>query len=356
MYLFRTIFFCTNGVGLGHMSRCLSYARRLQSKASITFFSLASAIDIIENFGFEADYFVSHYWTCNTSSEWNRELAVRFGVMLERVQPDVVVFDGTWPFQGVMAACNAYGRPAFVWSNRGLHKERSSSVSVDESLFDLVIVPGELGASFSTESLASGRKKIIVPPVTILDDHELMSRCAARDELGLDAGGRYALFSLGAGNINDIGGVGTDLIGRLESEGFSIVWTRAPISMKDVELPPNVKPLSVYPLVRYLRAFDVFIGAAGYNTCCEVVQAGVPSLLIPNASTRLDDQARRASLVAEHAPVVVSDCQTPVQTAVAVKKLLAMMGQNVSHREVILMNGAALAAEQILALANRRGQ
>lgn len=350
----KFVFFCTNGVGLGHMSRCLSYARRLQSSASITFFSSASAIDIIKKFGFEADYFVSHYWTCNTSSEWNRELAVRFGVMLERVQPDVVVFDGTWPFQGFMAACNAYGRSALVWSNRGLHKERSSSVSVDESLFDLIIVPGELGACFGTESHPNGRKKITVPPVTILDDHELMSRRAARDELGLDAGGRYALLSLGAGNINDIGGVGADLIARLESEGFSIVWTRAPISMRDVELPPNAKPLSVYPLVRYLRAFDVFIGAAGYNTCCEVVQAGVPSLLIPNACTRLDDQARRASLVAEHAPVVVSDCQAPAESSAAVKDLLEMLGRSTSRTSSIPMNGAALAADEILALARRR--
>ena len=79
------------------------------------------------------------------------------------------------------------------------------------------------------------------------------------------------------------------------SRGFDVVWARAPITVDDIALPGNVTPISVYPLVRYLRAFDVFAGAAGYNTCCEVIQSGVPSLLVPNALVA-DDQARRAVL------------------------------------------------------------
>ena len=56
-------------------------------------------------------------------------------------QAKVVVFDGTWPFQGFLAACRAYRHPLkLVWSNRGLLKENGKNVPVDESLFDLIIV------------------------------------------------------------------------------------------------------------------------------------------------------------------------------------------------------------------------
>ena len=73
-------------------------------------FSLASAIEIIEEMGFSADYFVSPNWSCTSSADWNRELCFRLGLMLEHVRPEVIVFDGTWPYPGVMGACRAYGK------------------------------------------------------------------------------------------------------------------------------------------------------------------------------------------------------------------------------------------------------
>lgn len=336
------------------MNRCLSYARRLRSRVAVNFFSLASAIEIIEEMGFEADYYVSHYWSDNTSYDWNQELSVRFGMMLERVRPDVVVFDGTWPFQGFMAACKAYGNPALVWSNRGLLKTEVKPVPVDETAFDLIIVPGELGDSYHEEALQGGGKKIIVPPVTVLEDAELIARSAAREALGLNADGRFVLFSLGPGNLKDVSGIGDDLIRRFSAAGFQVVWARAPISVRDARLPEGVTSISVYPLVRYLKAFDAFVGAAGYNTCCEVVQAQVPSLLVPN-TLLVDDQLRRALLVAENAPAVVSACETDEESEWAVGRLLQIINDPQGRISNIAMNGAALAAEEILALASRRG-
>jgi len=58
-------------------------------------FSLASAIEIIEEMGFPADYFVSPNWSRTSSADWNRELCFRLGLMLEHVRPEVIVFDGT---------------------------------------------------------------------------------------------------------------------------------------------------------------------------------------------------------------------------------------------------------------------
>jgi hypothetical protein len=349
----RILFFNVNGSGMGHLNRCLAYARRLRGRAQPVFFSLASAVEIIEEMGFEADYFVSPYWSANSTFAWNSELAVRFGMMLERVRPDVIVFDGTWPFQGFLAACEAHGSPALAWSNRGLLKAGAKTVPVDEALFDLVIQPGELGACESESELAGGGKRLVVPPVCLLENDELLDRAAARSALGLAPDGRFALFALGPGNLKDVAGIGHGLIRVFEAAGFQVVWVRAPISVRDVELPPGVLPLSVYPLARYLRAFDAFVGAAGYNTCCELVQSGIPSLLVPNAELA-DDQVRRAHLVADAMPTVVSACETDQERNAAVDELLRMLATERKQRPEMPMNGAALAAEEILALAVER--
>lgn len=335
------------------MNRCLSYARQIENVAKPYFFSLASAMEIIESFGFEGEYFVSHYWTSNSTFDWNSELAVRFGLVLEHVKPDVVVFDGTWPFQGFLAACKAYGRPKMIWSNRGLLKDETTPVSVDRSVFDLVIQPGELGVLAAEAVNGEGGKHLIVPPVCLLKTEELLDREIAREALGLDPEGRYVLFSLGPGNLKDVSGIGYGLIQHFEAAGFMVIWARPPISVRDVELPAGVTPISVYPLARYMKAFDLFVGAAGYNTCCEVVQSQVPSLLVPNAELA-DDQTRRAHLVADYAPEVVSACDSYEKQALAVEQVLDLLAYPPVFKPTLPLNGAELAAQAILDLVGCR--
>lgn len=332
---------------MGHLSRCLSYARQLQGKAQIVFFSMASAINVIEEMGFAVDYFVSPNWSAVSSSEWNRELSYRLGLLLEGVQPAVIVFDGTWPYQGFMNACRGYGKAKMVWSHRELHQEDKAKVFPYEDEFDLIIKPGEVGDAFSIAAEGADSKRIHVPPVCILQEDELLGRKQAREELALTENGRYALFSLGAGNINDVEAIGTSLIQRLQAAGFEVIWADNPISVHEVDLPEGVQSVSVYPLVRYLHAFDVFIGAAGYNTCCEVVQAQVPALLVPNTQTKLDDQYRRANLIAEYAPVVVSECKSESEREMAIEKLLRLADNPGNNQRTASMNGAVLAAEAI---------
>lgn len=349
----RVLFFNVNGSGLGHMNRCLSYALQMQGLADPYFFSLASAMEIVESFGFEGDYFVSPYWSSNTTFDWNTELSIRFGMVLEHVRPDVVVFDGTWPFQGFLAACNAYGVPKMVWSNRGLLKEATEPVLVDRAAFDLVIQPGELCTLSAEASHEADAKHLKIPPVCLLNNEELLDQRVARDALGLESDGRYVLFSLGPGNLKDVSGIGYGLIRHFEAAGFRVVWARPPISVRDVELPSGVRAVAVYPLARYMKAFDVFVGAAGYNTCCEVVQSQVPSLLVPNAEL-VDDQIRRAHLVADYAPVVVSACDSDKKQTLAVKQVLALLAKPPQGKQILPMNGAEVAAQAILDLVDYR--
>lgn len=344
----RILFFNINGSGLGHLSRCLAYARRLQGRARSVFFSTAAAIEMIEDMGFEADYFVSEFWSRSHINAWNRELAVRFGLLLEELRPHAVVFDGTWPFHGFMDACDVCKVPVRVWSNRGLHKPDFEPVPVPETRFDLVISPGEIGTEFAIERPETPGRRIATPPVTLLRNEELLDRDAARKALALDRDGRHALLSLGPGNLKDVSGLAEALIPALREVGYQIAWARAPITVNDVPLPQHVIPISQFPLVRYLRAFDLFAGAAGYNTCMEIVQSGVPSLLVPNTLVA-DDQVRRAGMVARHAPVVVSGCETAAEIRTAIAQLLELTASNGPDQDIDL-GGAEHATDEILAL------
>jgi UDP:flavonoid glycosyltransferase YjiC (YdhE family) len=312
------------------------------------FFSLASAIEIIHDSGFEADYFVSRFWSRASGWAWDQQLALRLGMFFERVRPDVVVFDGTWPYRGLLHAAAAYGVPKLVWSNLVLYKSGVRAVPVPESRFDLVLRLGEIGSTLEIEREGPGTRKVLVPPVTLLEDEALLGRGAARDALGLDRDGRYALFSLGPGNLKDVSDIGRGLIDEMKTRGLEVVWAQAPISVKDVELPPDVKPLAVYPLVRFMRAFDVYIGAAGYNSCCEVLQAGIPALFVPNTLVS-DDQPRRAELMAKAAPAVVSPCETAFDRSQAIDRLLVLRSGR-TGRQPFDLGGAQYAADEIMAL------
>jgi UDP:flavonoid glycosyltransferase YjiC (YdhE family) len=343
------VLFNINGSGMGHLSTCLAYANRLRGRARPVFFSLASAIEMIHDMGFEADYFVSRFWSRATAWAWDQQLALRLGLLFERVRPEVVVFDGTWPYRGLLHAVEVYGVSKLVWSNLSLYKEGMRAVPVRESTFDLVIRLGEIGTAFNIDREGPPTRKVTIPPVTLLKDDELLGRDAARDALGLRRDGRYALFSLGPGNLKDVNSIGRGLIDEVKEGGYTVVWTRAPISVKDVDLPDDVVPIDAYPLVRFMRAFDVFVGAAGYNTCCEVLQSGVPTLFVPNTQVS-DDQTRRAAMVSRAALAVMSPCETSQQRAHAVEKLLALSAGTREKHCGFELSGAERAADEILAL------
>ena len=342
-----------NGNGMGHMSTCLAYANRLRGRARPVFFSLASAIEIINDMGFEADYLVSRFWSRAGSWAWDQELSQRLGMMFERVRPQAVVFDGTWPYRGLLHAATAYEVPRLVWSNLTLYKKDMHDVPVSEDNFDLVIKLGELGSSFSVDRESMPGRRVTIPPFTMLTDEEILNRDAARDALGLDRQGRYVLFSLGPGNLKDISGIGWGLTDELAHHGYTAFWVRAPISASDTPLPEGVIPITQYPLLRIMRAFDIFVSAAGYNTCAEVLQSRVPTLFVPNTQVA-DDQTARAHLVAQAVPAVVSPCETPGQRAEAVARLLATRTNVITDAPTIDLLGAERAADEILALINKR--
>nr|WP_301288446.1 glycosyltransferase [Natronospira proteinivora] len=346
------MFVNTNGAGLGHLNRCLAYARTLSSEVTPVFFTLSSAVDVIHDFGFDADYFVSHFWSASGSEAWNRELAYRMTLMLRAVRPVAVVFDGTIPFRGLVEACRQFDDIPFIWSRRGSNRPDARPVPVDEDFCDLLLEPGEIGDEYRVISEREDYRRVALEPVTLLAADELLSREAARTELGLAPDEQYALFSLGSGNQKDTREIASGLAAGLIERDVKAVWAQPPIAIREPLLPPQVERIRCYPLARYLRAFDLFVGAAGYNSCCELLLAGIPALLVPNRQLTTDDQLRRARHLATTLPVVVSDCEGPETRVRAIQDVLALSCADAGQYPSL--DGARQAAREIMQCVEKR--
>lgn len=341
------LFFPINGSGLGHLNRCLAYARHLPKDWRISFFSLSPVIEPLLKMGIEVEYFLSYFWTKNSSYFWNHELAIRLGMMLKHVCPDILVFDGTYPYQGLQWALDKYNHPIkCVWSYRGFIKSSEKNLNLNDEIFDLILQPGELDSITHFSQASSSPKAIVnIPPVTLFDREELLSREAARKLLNLSPEGKYILLSIASGNLKDIRELGHFLLSEVSNAGYEPVWLQSPLSIKPLDLPQGNRRLSIYPVAQYLKAFNGVIAAAGYNTCYEGAVTGLPTFFIPNEKL-VDDQRRRAQILVDHKLGVLCEREEKDSMRQKLSEFFSLMKNN-GEKPIAFQNGAKTASDLI---------
>ncbi|NED97160.1 glycosyl transferase [Phytoactinopolyspora alkaliphila] len=347
----RALFISSNGSGMGHLTRLLSYASRADTELEPYFLSLSQAAAVVETFGYQYEYLPSMTATGLAPGRWHAYFAATVSQAIERIRPSVVVFDGTWPYEGIPAVRQAFPDVRWVWSRRGMWKAgQGADRLVKSEWFDLVMEPGDFAASEDRGATAKAEAARL-GPVTLLDLDQLDDRATARAELGLDPDAPMALVSLGAGNINDTSGDVGASIAALWSLGVQVCVTRPEIAAgggghRDVHVVRR------FPLSRHYRAFDLAISACGYNSFHELLRFRVPTLFVPNRATALDDQEARARFAAEQG----LGHQLPAVTVDAAKPLLADLLSHGSDmlarlRELDPGNGAAEGAARVVRLA-----
>ncbi len=104
----------------------------------------------------------------------------------------------------------------------------------------------------------------------------------------------------------------------------------------------DVTPIAVYPFARFMRASDVFVGAAGYNTSCEALQSRVPNTQVA------DHQTRRDEMVAKVSSAVICLARRPSKEG-RVERLLALAGDRQAGRMTFDLSGTERAADEIFA-------
>ena len=356
----RVLLVTTNGSGVGHLMRLLSLARRAPAHIDPVFLTFSQGGKVVDDAGYLVEYLASRPISGARSVVWHPMLRERVNELIERYDARAVVFDGTWPYQGLLDAAADQPQTRLVWSRRAMWKPAVTNdvLDLETDRFDLIIEPGEFAAEEDRGATVARRDEAVrVGPITYLGLEELYSREQARAELGLDPDRPAALVNLGAGNINDLSSLLGRVVNRLAAEpDLQVCVTRSIIADRDQSLPANVRTISVYPLARYLHAFDLAVAASGYNSYHELLLAAVPTAFIPNLDTSSDDQAAR-SRFADRVGVGV-DVPEPTDAAIdrAARILLDPERRRRMHERAVarrLDNGAQAAMQALTEVMER---
>jgi UDP:flavonoid glycosyltransferase YjiC (YdhE family) len=291
----RVLFTTSNGTGLGHLTRSMAIARRLPDDVEPLFLTLSGAAPVVESMGFAVEYAPS-YATPGSGNDyrWSRRLRGRLRAAIAEAEPDLIVFDGTHPYEALLGALPADA--AAIWCRRALWKRGSSRVPLGRATaFDAVFEPGELAESEDRGPTVDLRDRVHrVGPIVLLDRDELLPRAEAEAALGLEPGRTNVLVNLGQGaDVREATArCLRALAGREDVQVAAL--SSAIAALDDAGLPEGVIELrATYPMSRYFAAFDASVAAAGYNAYHELIALGVPSLFVP-MHRETDDQAVRA--------------------------------------------------------------
>jgi UDP:flavonoid glycosyltransferase YjiC (YdhE family) len=351
------LFVSSNGTGMGHLTRLLAMATRSSDAIEPFFFSMSSAVPIVAEYGYGWEYCPSRDDLDVPAREWNPLFTERLAAIIRRYRPSALVFDGTMPYIGIKAAQESFPDMRFVWSRRPMWQEGMRAERLDRAAwFDLVIEPGEFAAAADRGPTVGRGDAVAVRPITLLDRADLMDRGEARAALAITPEEKAVLVTLGAGNVNDLTS-DLDVVADVvrERPGWRAYATQAPIARSVGATRDDVTTISVYPLARYLAAFDLAVVACGYNSYHESIMVGLPTIYVPKAKA-LDDQRARARYAADAGVGVAVDHVGPQEIDKAMDRLLDPVEADRMRercRELYPGNGAARAMRLIEDLLGR---
>ncbi len=297
------VMFPTNGVGFGHFTRMLALAKRMKTDDTdleVIFFTTMPTLHLLKPYGIPAHHISGpKYFKGVDSQEWNALLEEELTLCIETHKPSMFVFDGAFPYRGMLRAIEGRANLNKVWMRRGMFR-KGARIPVDSiKHFDTIVRPGD-AVDEDEEELEHGVELMTCPPIVLLDESDLLSREKARFRLGIPQDCRAVYVQLGAGQINDIASeIRMTLDEILNHDGIHIVLGESMIgSIIDVQMP-NVHVLRDYPNSQYFKGFDAVIQAGGYNSFHETRAFGLPALFYPNHETGMDDQLTRCMVAEE---------------------------------------------------------
>ena len=348
-----TLCLAANGVGVGHLTRLLAIARRIEGE--VVFASQVPALEILKGYGFHGDYIPSAATVGGDFDQWDAWFGAHLTRLLDRYDPATVVYDGNHPSWGLVGAVASRRDCGLAWIRRGMWANTTSAHLSNARWCDLVIEPGELAGERDQGVTAGLRHEAVqVDPIRLLEEHDLFDRNEAAVRLGLDPRRPAVLIQLGSGYNRDLLSLLEQIVGMLSrTAGLQIAlaeWVNGTIPLT---LWPGVKVLRGFPISQYLRAFDFCISAAGYNSFHELIGFSVPTIFIANRHPTMDDQYNRAKFAQDSAAAF----EISEHDLRDLPDLIGILMQErpreflVQHcRKLIRANGAVTAAHRLDAL------
>ena len=337
------VLFPTNGVGFGHFTRMYAVAKALRKadpSLEIVFFTPMPTLHILYREQFPTYHLAGRYKHADMSAlEWNGLVEDMLHIIFDMHRPKWFMFDGAFPYRGMLDAIASQPHMKKWWMRRGSLK-KNKSVPVDSQLFfDGIVIPSEGGEPNSNEDLK------FVSPIKAVEPADAWGRDFARSRLSAPDESKVIYVQLGAGRINDI----EDVLGLV----LDVLFAHADVivvlgeSMLGDRLPFSHERLRVvrdYPNALYAKGFDASVQAGGYNSFQEMRMFGIPTLFLPNTQTGMDDQVMRCRVAEDEGWGIVNLKPSVKQLTIDVNQLLKINKQPIQNSP----NGANEVANLLL--------
>ncbi len=299
------VLFPTNGVGMGHYSRTYALAlaiRRRRPDVEIVFFTTNYVLHPLYAEGFTAYHLPGRKKFKNMdATTWNSVCEEMLANVFAIHRPSVFVFDGSYPYRGMLNGIKYWSGTQKIWVRRSSRKGRGGVPNDSFLEFDKIVIPGDLiEVDMDEVSSLPIPEVVLTPPLLSISRGDLHKKGQLRRKMGIPVDATTALVSLGAGEINEIEDLMDSFVSGLTSRGVFVILADSMLkpSRKGYE-EKMVRMIQNFPIMRYRECFDFAVIAGGYNSVNECIMLGLPSVIIPNTETSRDDQALRGQKAAE---------------------------------------------------------
>jgi predicted glycosyltransferase len=307
------LFYTVNGLGLGHLTRCLSIARQLKKQDSSLiplFFTSSEGSDLLYQEGF-AYYKVPSKTIARESKLTKRNLALSYSEILTSIvntyRPVALVVD-TFPLGSMNDLLSVLALP-LKWKKFFIHREQMNmdkNKIETQNFYDFIIAPHSKGSAKIPIPVNKKDHLFWSNEILIREKTELQSREEIRKKLGVKEDENLLLINLGGGgdrttteNYKQIFDLVLNSSSLLRQKKIRFFVPKPPLSstneLKEVfsKLPLSTISFSHFPLIELMPALDFAISATGYNTFNELLACQIPTIFIPKARG-YDDQYGRA--------------------------------------------------------------
>ena len=292
----RVLFVATNGIGLGHITRLMAIAERMSPDVEPVFFTRSAGSALIRDRGHAVDYIPWAVKIGVTDESWNNAYAQELLAAIESIDIAAVVFDGTYPFPGLISVASVRPDLTWVWVRRALWVPGQMLDEVMQSTFDMIIEPGEFAHDEDKGPTADMPGPIArVAPVLLGDPGSGLPRGEAAMRLGVDPERFVVAMQLGSQRNFDFEDLPRLIVQDLIRRNLQVVQIDNPLAGAASDAMPGVIRRSLYPLSDCLSAIDLLVTNAGYNSFHECIFGGIPAIFVPNEAPEMDDQNLRAA-------------------------------------------------------------
>ena len=305
------VLFPTNGVGMGHFARMYALALALKRKdptLEVVFFTTNYVLHPLYAEGITSYHFPNRKkFNKMGAKTWNSQCEEMLANVFSVHNPSIFVFDGAYPYRGMLNAIKTRVGVTRVWIRRITRKGKDSAPVDSYSHFDKIVIPGDL-IEPDMEDIAKWPVDEInlTSPMLSVSRSDLNPTGELRAKLGIPSEATVCLVSLGAGEINDIKDLRKFVLDQLIDRGiYAIIADSMLKPMKSRFDSDKVRVIQSFPIMRSRNCFDFAIIAGGYNSVNECLHLRLPSVIIPNEETSRDDQPGRADKAADIGGAIV---------------------------------------------------